>query len=148
MHEIQLLESQSVDQYVDQLADLSFRVFDKIKPGYLRWRLQNMPEVTIVLATSGRTLIGFKAGYASTSDRYYSWLGGVDPEFRQQGVASRLMERQHQWLWESGFDLVQTHVLQANTAMIALNLKYGFEITGMFLKSGEANYIMQLTCHD
>jgi len=34
------------------------------------WRFENMP--------------GFKLGYAHTPTRYYSWLGGVDPEYRRQ----------------------------------------------------------------
>ena len=49
-----------------------------------------------------------------------------------------------QLIRRSAYDVVETHVRQDNSAMIALNLKYGFAITGMFMKATEPNYIMQL----
>jgi hypothetical protein len=61
------------------------------------------------------TLVGSKLGYAETSHRYYSWLGGLHPDFRQRGIGSCLMEQQH---------------------MLRLNQRSGFETIGTYARRG------------
>lgn len=136
------------DDAFSELSALAERVFDHHDPDSMAWRLTRMPEVTVFVAHDGDRLTGFKAGYAATENRYYSWLGGVDPDYRGEGIAGELMAHQHAWLEQSDFKLVETHVAQANDAMVALNLKYGLRITGMFIKRGEPNYIMQKDLRD
>jgi len=109
----------------------------------LNWRLDNMPDVTVFTAHKEGVLIGFKAGYATAYNRYYSWLGGTLPNFRKQGIASKLMDTQHQWIMLSRFNVLDTHVDQKNKPMIALNEKHGFLTIGSFVKSGNENRIMQ-----
>ena len=109
----------------------------------LKWRLEQMPDVTIFAIEIDSYIIGFKAGYATAYDRYYSWLGGIDPNFRKQGMATKLMNQQHEWLYKSRFQLLETHVEQNNKVMVQLNLKSGFAITGFFLKDSKANFVMQ-----
>lgn len=111
--------------------------------GSLKWRLENMPDVTVFAATKETHLVGFKAGYATAEDRYYSWLGGVDPDFRGLGIAKELMTRQHQWLSGSRFRLLETHVEQDNERMIQLNLDGGLNVVGLFLKDGKPYFMMQ-----
>ncbi|MDZ7686979.1 MAG: GNAT family N-acetyltransferase [Gammaproteobacteria bacterium] len=125
------------------MSALAQRVFERHDPESMNWRLTRMPDVTVFVATDWRATGRLKAGYAATENRYYSWLGGVDPDYRGRGIAGELMAQQHAWLKQTDFKLVETHVAQANDAMVALNLKHGLRITGMFLKRGEPNYIMQ-----
>ena len=109
----------------------------------LKWRLEKMPDVTVFVTKVGSRMVGFKAGYATAYSRYYSWLGGVDPNFRKQGIATKLMTEQHGWLYRSRFQLLETHVEQNNKAMVQLNLKGGLTITGSFLKDSKPNFVMQ-----
>ncbi len=125
------------------LAALAQRAFGSFDADDIQWRLSVMPEISVFLAAIEGKAIGFKAGYAATPRRYYSWLGGVDPDFRGHGVAAALMYAQHQWLTSTRYLLVETHVRQSNAAMIQVNLKAGLSVTGMFMKSGEPNLIMQ-----
>ena len=142
--ELQLHQGQLDDQFVADLFKLSVHVFESIEMEYLRWRITNMPDVSLFYALKGNIPVGFKAGYAITESRYYSWLGGVHPDFHRNGIASLLMKEQHSWLRDSEYAIVETHVRQDNAAMIKLNLKFGFTITGNFTKSGDPNHIMQL----
>ena len=42
--------------------------------------------------------VGFKIGYDRFKDgSFYSWMGGVLPEFRKKGVASALADFQENW---------------------------------------------------
>lgn len=119
------------DGVIDSVAALSARVFEETDPDPIRWRLTNMPQASLfVMAADGRW-IAFKAGYALSEKKYYSWLGGVDPAYRRQGVAAALMQRQHDWLRTQGYELVETATNQNNHAMARVNLEHGFSICGM-----------------
>jgi GNAT superfamily N-acetyltransferase len=114
---------------IEAIERLSRSLFDRYSPD-LSWRLEKMPLVSIVCARSGDELVGFKIGYAHGQFKYYSWLGGVHPEFRRQGVATRLSELQHSWAREQGFRSVETATDETNAAMTQVNLKCGFRMCG------------------
>ncbi len=110
----------------------------------LKWRLENMPDVTVVTINDADGIIAFKAGYSTAHNRYYSWLGGVNPKHRRQGIARKLMEQQHDWISrQSRFSLVETHVEQDNIAMIQLNQQLGMEFSGFYMKDAKPYLIMQ-----
>ncbi len=142
-----LVEAPFSDAFIAQFVNISERVFgqsaDQAWLDGLHWRLEKMPDVTVFTAEIDGVLIGYKAGYATHPNRYYSWLGGVDPDHRGQGIGRLLMDQQHAWLQSSRFKSVETHVAQDNAAMVQLNLNSGLAITGMFSKDGEANFIMK-----
>ena len=103
--------------FADRLLDLSIAVFGDDDRLDGSWRLQNMPDLSSITARDGNQLVGFKLGYAATSKRYYSWLGGVHPEHRRRGIALALMERQHEWIKSRGYQVIETEVAQANHGM-------------------------------
>ena len=74
--------------------------------------------------------MAFKLGYAMTQAKYYSWLGGVHPAARRQGLAALLMEKQHGWVASRGYRMIETSTDEDNVAMSRLNLAHGFEEAG------------------
>jgi Acetyltransferase (GNAT) domain len=112
---------------ISQLCDV---LFDRPVED-LNWRLQKMPAVSIACARICGRLVGFKLGYAHSQTRYYSWLGGVHPENRRNGISSMLTKLQHAWATERGFNVVETAADQGNVAMTQANLKFGFSICGL-----------------
>lgn len=115
---------------IAELGSLSEAVF--LSPVTdIQWRLEKMPCASVFCARSGSQLIGFKAGYAMSQTKYYSWLGGAHPEFRLKGVASKLMERQHEWLQACGYKLLETATDQDNLPMYKLNQKHGLVVCGL-----------------
>lgn len=154
------------EAFLAEFSSIAAEVFQSIEPVELRWRLENMPRVSVQLAyveemvdvkageksqpsqpsqplKQQTKIAGFKAGYAATHSRYYSWLGGVSPDHRQSGIALALMKEQHRWVKKHGFALVDTHVSQKNAAMMALNKRCGFAVIGSFNKVDDAYFIMQ-----
>ena len=94
----QLLRAPFSEPLIGEIHGLAEKVFGTGIDDGGAWRFENMPDFQ---ARVGEQLVGFKLGYAHTPTRYYSWLGGVDPEYRRQGIAGGLMHRQHAWLLEA-----------------------------------------------
>lgn len=84
----------------------------------------------IDLALIEEHLVGYKIGYERKPGHFYSWLGGVDPDFRGLGIAAVLLQNQHQWCRESGYRVVRTQTYNQWRGMLILNLKQGFNIVG------------------
>jgi len=113
----------------NELAALCLRVFDDFDASYLTDRLPHVAKPLLVAALSGQEWTGFKFGYAR-GNGFYSWLGGIIPEARRQGLAGKLMDLQHSEIKSRGYQTVSTRTRATNTAMIVLNLRSGFEVTG------------------
>ena len=134
-----------INQFID-LSEIAFaNAAEESWINGLNRRLENMPDVAVFTMCEGDRLAGYKAGYATSYDRYYSWLGAVDPKFQRQGIARRLMQAQHDWLSASRFTLLETQVSKSNKAMLELNLSSGFQISGEFSKRGEPYLILEKT---
>ena len=92
-------------------------------------RNQHQP-VQAWLAYAEGQLVGCKLGYERKPGHYYSWLGGVHPEFRGRGIAAELMRQQHAWCIKEAYQAVRTHTYNRWRAMLLLNLRHGFDIIG------------------
>lgn len=101
--------------------------FDKDKKKY-----QSSP--LCLVAYDNEKPIAFKIGYKLSDSVFYSWLGGVLPSYRNQGLAKLLMQKQHEQLKSAGYHFVRTSSRNKFKSMLILNLKMGFDITGTQLK--------------
>ena len=111
------------------LAALCARVFPDFDPAYLD-RLKHVDEPLLCRALADGEPVGFKLGYRRGPALFYSWLGGVDPDFRRRGIADALGVLQHDALAARGYGFVETRTRAANAAMLIVNLRAGFRITG------------------
>ncbi len=86
--------------------------------------------IVSVLAFAGDRLVGCKLGYERKPGQFYSWLGGVHPDYRGQGIAAELMRQQHDWSHQNGYRTVRTQTYNQWRDMLILNLRHGFDIIG------------------
>ncbi|PCF90949.1 GNAT family N-acetyltransferase [Sphingopyxis terrae subsp. ummariensis] len=114
---------------VDALLPLCSQVFPNFERDYLD-RLRTVADPVLCRALFEQRLIGFKLGYRRGRCLFYSWLGGVDREFRGRGIAAELMARQHELLSCLGYQPVETRTRASNRAMLILNLQCSFEVSG------------------
>jgi GNAT superfamily N-acetyltransferase len=95
-------------------------------------RVENCVDLYLILAfDADQNAAGFKIGYREDPDTFYSWLGGVLPAYRNQGLAAAMMERQHQWCRQKGYQQVRTKTMNQWRSMLLLNIKSGFDIIGV-----------------
>jgi predicted GNAT superfamily acetyltransferase len=95
-------------------------------------KMASKPQLLVITAMKGKKVIGYKIGYAIANNKFYSWLGGVDTNYRKHGVASMLMEKQHQYLKGNGYNIVQTKTMNKWRSMLVLNIKNGFDVIGTY----------------
>jgi GNAT superfamily N-acetyltransferase len=106
--------------------------------------LAKKPKFLVLLAIEAGVVTGYKIGYEERADRFYSWLGGVHPEFRRRGIGSELMRRQHEWCRENGYRVIRTHTKNKWRDMLILNLRHGFDVIGTYTDAkGEPKIILE-----
>jgi predicted GNAT family acetyltransferase len=94
----------------------------------LKTKMNTKPNLVIMTAMDGQKVVGYKLGYELDQQTFYSWLGGVDAQYRKQGIASELMEKQHQYVKGVGYRVVQTKTMNQWRHMLLLNIKQGFDV--------------------
>ena len=142
--DIQIFDHLTRDQYrdVEALERLVFPT--SFRAGHFIKEAPEKDHLMALLAYDERTLVAYKVGYQLKSDTFYSWVGGVHPDYRKQGLAQKLMTKQHQILQEKGFQRIRTKTRMGYRGMLILNIKSGFDITGVSTKPHIPGLIIQM----
>jgi predicted GNAT family acetyltransferase len=125
-----LFESMPEEAILEGIIDLHKRIFGESDD--LVKKMESKPQLLVNVALYDSKVIGYKVGYELDKRKFYSWLGGVDPNNRGHGVASKLMEQQHQYLKENGYYIVQTKTMNKWRIMLTLNIKSGFDVISTY----------------
>lgn len=105
-------------------------------------KLKDKPKLLFNIALDGTKVVGFKVGYELDKNTFYSWLGGVDTDYRNHGIASKLMEQQHQNVREQGYLVIQTKTMNRWRSMLLLNIKNGFDVIETYIDNEGLHKIM------
>ena len=84
----------------------------------------------VLVAEQGGDLVGFKVGYALDRRRFYSWIGGIHPAHRRQGIAQALLETQQRWAAAQGYDSIEVKTSRAFPQMVALLERNAYQPQG------------------
>lgn len=115
---------------INIIAPIMEKVFGEWDPQWFNDHAQTKTQFYLVKALLDNKVIGFKIGHKDDEDTFYSWLGGILPDYQRLGVASELMSIQHEWCAQNGYKKVRTKTQNRFKGMLHLNLKFGFEIVG------------------
>ena len=106
--------------------------------------MESKLNLLVGVALEREKVVGYKIGYELSQDKFYSWLGGVDPNYRNYGIATKLMKMQHEYLKENGYKTVQTKTKNQWRDMLIMNIKNGFDIIGTYTDDqGEPKIILE-----
>lgn len=101
-------------------------------------------KVLCCFAWDKSEIIGCKIGFEEKPGYFESATGEVDPRYRNQGIASKLLELQHDWCKANDFVFINTLTGGDNAPMLIINLKAGFEICGFRVDRHEIyNVVLQ-----
>ena len=112
-------------------AEFYVSLFGKFDVGEFAKRTAEAEDLFTIMALENGKIIGCKLGYKLAPEKFYSWLGGVDENYRNQKIAHELMKRQHSRCGEKGYRIVRTKTKNSFKPMLILNIKSGFDITAV-----------------
>lgn len=131
----------SLDAAMEPLLGLYRAVFEGADESYLLARFPEIADPMLWIAEDDEGWVGFKLGYRRGAT-LYSWLGGVLPRARGRHVASQLTVFQHEAAAARGYRDVETRTRTSNNAMLILNLKHGFHITGFTIDARDVPVVI------
>lgn len=104
----------------------------------LQERLASRPFLALVAVKDDKP-IGFKLGYESEAGRFYSWIGGVVPKYRRQGIAQKLLDAQETWASENGYKFLDVKSMNRFPHMLQMLVKNDYLISGYVNKGTPLN---------
>ena len=129
---------------LQKLLSVYSSIFEDSDSSFFKDRFHKHSQITSILAYNKDELIGFKIGYPYGDNTFYSWIGGVLPNYRQQGIANELAEQQEIVAKSHGFKKLRTKSMNQFKPMIILNLKRGFDINEVYTnKNGQTKIIFE-----
>lgn len=84
----------------------------------------------ILVAKCEDVIVGYKVGYQLTADTFYSWLGGVIPEYRRRGIATLLLSHQERWVCHAGYKQIQVKSTNRFPNMLQILVANGYGVIG------------------
>ncbi len=112
----------------------------------LKQRIGRRPHLVLVAEKDGE-LLGVKIGYQLDDDCFYSWLGGVVPEGRRQGVANALLIHQELWAREKGYKEIRVKSRNRFAPMLCMLLNNGYQVEHLEKKDGIEDYRLHFVKH-
>lgn len=134
--------------HIEEAYQVAVNIPEFTSPHYSLEEYQNRLNTgsLVLLAYHNGKPVGFKAGYARGPEgHFYSWMGGILPQFRRQGLALELARKQEEWAGSQGYTLIWFKTSNRNRAMISFAINHGFQIREVIPKGGIQDYriIMQ-----
>lgn len=103
-------------------------------------RLFNIKSL-ILVALDGSTPVGFKVGYQRDNDgSFYSWMGGIIPDYRKLHIAQKLADEQETWALAEGFNAIVFKTRNSLKGMLIFAIKNGFCIEAVEQKDAIEDY--------
>lgn len=103
-------------------------------------RLSEKKKLILIAVANNRT-VGFKVGYKRDDDEsFYSWMGGVLPEFRRLRIAKKLADAQEEWAKKQGYTAITFKTRNYLKPMLIFALKNGFNIIDVIPKEKISNH--------
>jgi GNAT superfamily N-acetyltransferase len=130
------------ESQIQMIAPIIEKAFGDWDAKWFYSTFRNHTKFLLLTAFIDDKAVAFKLGYENDPREFYSWLGGVIPDYRGLGIASDLMKHQHEWCRKQGYKKIQTKTLNSFRDMLILNLNHGFEVIGYHESSERGPKIM------
>jgi predicted GNAT superfamily acetyltransferase len=127
-----IIEGVPSKELVEDILVVYKSIFEDYKLDFFKDRIHQKEDLLIVICHFQNQLVAFKIGYRYNSGTFYSWVGGVLPQYRRNGIAKKLAELQEQKVKVQGYQAIRTKSMNRFKSMMILNLKNGFDIKSVY----------------
>ena len=98
----------------------------------------------VLIARVGERPVGMWVGYEDRPGVYRNWLSAVLPDFRRAGVGQQLMDAEHSWAREHGYDAVRAEAANGQREWLQFLVAAGFDIIGVRYEGEQADTVVLL----
>lgn len=116
---------------IEEVVALSHKIPEFEKPYTEQEYRRRLHDIhCILMAEVEGKPVGFKVGYDRFEDgqTFYSWMGGVLPEYRKAGVGKLLLHKMVVWCKLKGYRYLQFRTLNKHRSMLSFAVDQGFHI--------------------
>lgn len=114
------------------VSELYSQIYRPGKPVefFRRRYLGRYNPLMLVASIEGRP-VGFYCGFELKPSCFFSWLYGVLPDFRRQGIASQLMDAAEAWIALHEYASIRFECQNGHRAMLHLAIERGYDVVGI-----------------
>jgi len=124
------------------LADLFNQVISPARDEeFFRRRFQGRHNVCILLASLAGRPVGFTAGFELKPATYFSWIAGVLPDYRRQGIATQLIQGLQAWAQDHHYSILRFECLNQHRPMLHVAIAEDFDLVGIRWDTTSANNV-------
>ncbi|WP_075343354.1 GNAT family N-acetyltransferase [Tenacibaculum agarivorans] len=141
---IKIIEGIPSPKIMETLLFLYAAIFEDALHDFFIDRIQSKKDVIIIIAYETKKPVGFKIGYQYNETTFYSWVGGVLPDYRRKGIAQKLAITQETLIKKRGYTKLRTKSMNRFKPMLLLNIKNGFDIVQVYTnESGQQKIVFE-----
>lgn len=120
------------DALLPEAVDVYNEVFrPKQDIAYFKRFLLGHYNTLVLIAKVNERPVGMWVGYEDRPGLFRHWIGAVHPDFRRAGIARQLMEAQHSWAAEHGYEAVRGEANNRQREWLQLAINAGFDVVGV-----------------
>ena len=109
---------------------------------FFRRRFQGRYNISMLVGILEERHVGFAVGFELMPTTYFSWLCGVLPDFRRQGIATQLIQAQQAWAIEHKYEMIRFECLNQHRAMLHVAITEGYDHVGIRWDIATANNVV------
>ncbi|MCE9544261.1 MAG: GNAT family N-acetyltransferase [Planctomycetia bacterium] len=109
---------------------------------FFRRRFLGRYNVLTMVASLDDRPVGFYAGFELKPSVFFSWLYGVLPDYRRNGIASQVMDAVQAWIGQHGYESIRFECHNQHRPMLHLAISQGYDVVGIRWDPDRANNLV------
>ena len=98
---------------------------------FFRRRFLGRYNTLMLVASLDDHPVGFFAGFELKPGVFFSWLYGVLPDYRRNGIATQLMEAVQAWVAQHGYESIRFECQNQHRPMLHLAISQTYDVVGI-----------------
>ena len=130
---------------VPLIAELYSQIFRPTRDvEFFRRRFLGRYNNLIMVASLDDRPVGFYVGFELKPTVFFSWLYGVLPDFRRQGIAAQLMDAVQDWVSSHGYESIRFECHNKHRPMLHLAISQNYDVVGIRWDADRGNNLVIL----
>lgn len=98
---------------------------------FFRRRFLGRYNTLMLVASLDDHPVGFFAGFELKPGVFFSWLYGVLPDYRRNGIATQLMDAVQAWVLQHGYESIRFECHNQHRPMLHLAIAQAYDVVGI-----------------